>query len=150
MTEIIDTIKNSKVLVVLLIIYTLIAIGVIVLDRKVSAKNDKDGKKSTVLTQDNMERFSSALSTLYSDIDDYVEENDIKSGECIPLTEIYPEDEDVQGSALVTNSLDSYNVWYTKYGLYLNGTPLTDYSIDTDDFETSFSSAYFNNCGLEE
>ena len=150
MSDIIVTVKNSKVLVVLLILYTVIAIGVVVLDQTASSKKKGDTPKNSVLTEDNIKKFSSALMDLYEDIDDYVTENEIKAGTCVPLTDLYPDDKDIQGSFLVTNSLETYDVWYTKYGLYVNGIPLTDYSVDKDDFETSFSSAHFYDCGSEE
>ncbi len=148
MSEIIDTIKNSKVIVVLLILYTVIAIGVVIMDRSIGGKKKEDTKKSTVMTEENIKKFSTALVDLYEDIDEYVVDNNVQANTCIMLSEIL-DDEDVQGSVYVSSSRDSYNVWFTKYGLYLNGTPINDWNINKDDFGTSFESSYFNSCGEE-
>lgn len=148
MYKLFQTIKQSRAIVVLFIIYSVITIGVVALDRSLS--DDKDKNKTE--TKDNvdtaLESFISEVSDLYEQIDDYVVRNNILESKCIPLSEIVsPETE---GSVYLSENAQKYFVWYSNGEYAINALQVTDKKIDSSDVDEEYNTLYYNQCGMSE
>lgn len=141
MSDIINTIKGSKAIVVLLILYTAIAILVVALDasgnKSSSLKNSNDAAK---------EKFAIEMQDVYDDIDDFVVSNDVNVDECIALSYILSAK--TSGSVYVVDD-GVYNIWYgdKDQGYYLNGVKLNGSKISIDKIDTNFNTQSYNTCG---
>lgn len=149
MSDIINTIKGSKAIIVLLILYTLIAITVIVLDSGSDKSSKTDDSNNSADVDKVKERFISSVQSLYNSIDEYVISNSIEAGECLSLDTILRDG--TSGSVKVVDTTQGvYKLWYNENGYYLDGAPITSKKVDSKYIFDEYTTKYYNTCGETE
>lgn len=157
MDKLIQAIKGSRAIVILLIIYVAITIAVVVLDRSMSNKKDSSSSNKTEekknesnnannnTTDKEMSSFIEEVYQLYEVIDDYVVTNNLITNQCIPLSSIFGQQ--VDGSVLLFENGTEYFVWYGNGKYVIDGVQLTDKKIKSSDVSTKYKTPYYNTCG---
>jgi nitrate reductase cytochrome c-type subunit len=156
MYNIIQTIKGSRAIVILLILYSCITIAVVALDRSYSNKEkdkttqkdsnnnaNKQDTKDTSLTE-----FIDNVNLVYEDVDDYVVRNNILTNMCLPLSTVYGNNQ--EGSVLIANNGETYHLWYSNGKYAVNGVIITGEKLKESEISTQYSTPYYNNCAINE
>lgn len=160
MDKLIQAIKGSRAIVILLIIYVAITITVVVLDRSMSNKKDSSSSNNTKENKNNNDNntnnetdkeltsFIDEVYQLYEVVDDYVVTNNLITNQCIPLSNIFGQP--VDGSVLLYENGTKYFVWYGNGKYVINGVELTNKKIKSSDVSTSYNTPDYNTCGTKQ
>ena len=163
-----EAIKHSKIIIILLVLYTAIAIAVVTLDKKMSSsKKEEDKKKSAEvkISEKDFNAFIEETDMIREKIQEYVSNRQIVGDTCIAISIIIPKTTDYTnaesgepkvieytGSVYISQDLDSVKLWYKSndLGYAVNNVEINGVDIEKDDIEEDYSTSYYNSCGLSE
>lgn len=150
-----EFIKKSRVLVFLIILYTVILCVTVTLNATDKKKSDSD----TTVKEENrnetnnneheevnvFDEFMGSVNTLKTDVKKYIDSNAIGNNVCIKLSDVYS-DANIAGSVYVQNTIDESKIWYTNKTLYVSGEKFNN--IQQGNVYYEFQTSNFDSCGI--
>lgn len=140
-----ESIKQSKAILILLILYIGISIFVVTLDNK-QKKKDSSKNNSAEKIEKEKESFLEEVQSVVASVDNYVLVNGINGEACIKLADISANY--TSGSVYVDPINSSIRIWYSKDSYVLNNIEVKSKKPTTDDIEEKYTTYYYDSCGL--
>ena len=142
-----EAIKHSRIIVVLLILYIGISIIVVTLDNSSKKKNDdKSGTSNT--TNKKYDKFISEVDNINTEIYKFYSDRQMVTDVCIPIS--YVMGDTYSGSAYVSEDGESIKMWYSNGTYAINNIETNKDRVIDEDIEESYTTEYYNNCGLNQ
>lgn len=145
-----EAIKHSRIIIVLLILYIGISIIVVTMDASQTSKksNKSDSANTTEKDKKTIDVFREDVNNIHDNIDSFLENSNLTTSACISFKDMLGED--YTGSAYV-----NYNNGYEIRVWYSNGTyAINNFDINTDiteeNVEQTYSTPYYETCGLSQ
>lgn len=162
-----EAVKHSKIIIILLILYTGIAIAVVTMDRSRKSEQDNKDKKNTEIkiSDEEFNEFSEEISWVKGEVENYISNNNITQDTCISIPTIIPEKEDLTdaeksepktivytGSVYVSQDLSSIKLWYKSPTLNfaVNNIEIVETELEKSDIEEDYSTDYYDSCGFSK
>ena len=142
-----EAIKNSRIIVVLLILYIGISILVITLDNN-NKKSKETNKNDTKENNTKYDEFLTEIGNISTDVKSYIQDNSITYDTCIKMSEIMGDN--YSGSVYISDGAESIRMWYSNGTYAINNIEINDGSVLKEDVEDNYTTDYYNNCGLNE
>lgn len=143
-----ETIKHSRIIIVLLILYIGISILVVTMDNSQRKSKSSTNTKQNDDSSQELDEFISDIKSITDSVISYVTDNNFTSDVCVPLSFVLGDE--YSGSAYVNKDRTSVKLWYSNNTYTVNNIETLAEEISKDSVEEEYNTEFYGSCGLNQ